>query len=213
MNIEAFILIGGRSTRLGSDKVFAKIGGRSLGDMVLNAVRRALPKATISLVAGNDEQVRVASGLFAGAEVIGDRVKGAGPIGGLHAALSIAASEYIFVTACDYPFASPELITLLVSKAGGVCDAVVPRQPDGRLQPLLAVYRVGPTLEALTGLLERKVRSPSMRDIVENLDPHIVEPDEYGLLLASRYFFVNVNTVEALNAAEALFSARVPGLL
>jgi molybdopterin-guanine dinucleotide biosynthesis protein A len=111
-NIEAFILIGGRSSRLGTDKAFVELGGRTLAERAVENIRRGLSPERITMVAGNSTQFAIEA-ITADTPFIFDLVEGRGPIGGLHAALSYARTPWIFVLACDYPFVSSELIGLL----------------------------------------------------------------------------------------------------
>jgi molybdopterin-guanine dinucleotide biosynthesis protein A len=79
--------------------------------------------------------------------MIADLRPGFGAWSGLHAAVAYSRSEWALVLACDYPFVTSDLLTLLAGFASKECDAVVPVQPDGRLQPLCALYRaavIGP---------------------------------------------------------------------
>ncbi len=88
-----------------------------------------------------------------GLPVIEDQVRGAGPLAGIVTALDHAQRQWSLIAACDMPLASPAQVAgLLEATAGCETDAVVPRTPDGRLQPLFAVYRhtaLGPLSRAL----------------------------------------------------------------
>ena len=86
---------------------------------------------------------------------------------GLHAALAYAQSEWLLAIACDYPFLTSELIIKLSSKISDDFDAVVPRQSDGRLQPLCAFYRVKLCLKFVEKTLESKRATPPLRSIFE----------------------------------------------
>ncbi len=71
-----------------------------------------------------------------------DAVAGRGPLGGIYTALLQSRTEFSLVLGCDLPFVNRNLVVclLLRAKAEG-SDVAVPRSPDGRLQPLCAVYR------------------------------------------------------------------------
>jgi molybdopterin-guanine dinucleotide biosynthesis protein A len=76
-----------------------------------------------------------------GVRVIPDQIAGAGPLGGLHAALIDAVHGAVVVLACDLPFVTPALLRTLVIEfgTGEEIDAVVPRPARG-LEPLCAIY-------------------------------------------------------------------------
>lgn len=206
MNLDAYILIGGRSSRLGTDKAFVEVGGETLAERSLNAVRSSKIARKVTFIAGSETQFAIEA-LTLDEPFIFDLVEGRGPIGGLHAALSYAETPWIFLLACDYPFISPELIALLAGLVSDEYGAVVPEQPDGRLQPLCAFYNVNSVRSVVEEIIMAPRVPPSMRSIVRSLSPRIVQPSEYGQLAGSDRFFVNVNTPADLsevlaNAAE-----------
>jgi len=200
-NIEAFILIGGRSSRLGTDKAFVELGGRTLAQRAVEDVRRGLSPERITMVAGSSTQFAIEA-ITADTPFIFDLLEGRGPIGGLHAALSYASTPWIFVLACDYPFVSSELIGLLADNVDDEYGAVVPEQDDGRLQPLCAFYKVETARAIVEEIIERPRVSPPMHEVVDLLNPLVVKFSEYGDLDGSEEFFVNINTVEDLERAR-----------
>ena len=200
-NIEAFILIGGRSSRLGTDKAFVELGGRTLAQRAVEDVRRGLSPERITMVAGSSTQF-AKEAITADTPFIFDLLEGRGPIGGLHAALSYASTPWIFVLACDYPFVSSELIGLLADNVDDEYGAVVPEQDDGRLQPLCAFYKVETARAIVEEIIERPRVSPPMHEVVDLLNPLVVKFSKYGDLDGSEEFFVNINTVEDLERAR-----------
>ena len=200
-NIEAFILIGGRSSRLGTDKAFVELGGRTLAQRAVENVRRGLSPERITMVAGSSTQFAIEA-ITADTPFIFDLLEGRGPIGGLHAALSYASTPWIFVLASDYPFVSSELIGLLAENVDDEYGAVVPEQDDGRLQPLCAFYKVETARAIVEEIIERPRVSPPMHEVVDLLNPLVVKFSKYGDLDGSEEFFVNINTVEDLERAR-----------
>jgi len=200
-NIEAFILIGGRSSRLGTDKAFVELGGRTLAQREVENVRRGLSPERITMVAGSSTQFAIEA-ITADTPFIFDLLEGRGPIGGLHAALSYASTPWIFVLASDYPFVSSELIGLLAENVDDEYGAVVPEQDDGRLQPLCAFYKVETARAIVEEIIERPRVSPPMHEVVDLLNPLVVKFSKYGDLDGSEEFFVNINTVEDLERAR-----------
>ncbi len=75
------------------------------------------------------------------AEVVCDPVRGYGPVAGILAGLSASKSEYSICLACDLPYVNPDVIDALFgcAEAKG-SDAAIPKNPNGRLEPLHAVY-------------------------------------------------------------------------
>jgi len=144
----AWVLAGGRSTRMGTDKARAESGGRALALRV--ADEAAAVCGSVSLV--GDPLLYAELGL----PVIADRFPGQGPLGGMEAALAATTRDANLILACDMPAIRPGLLEELFS---GVGDCVVPRHDDGRLEPLCAVYRRSchPAIQAALAAGIRKV--------------------------------------------------------
>jgi molybdopterin-guanine dinucleotide biosynthesis protein A len=140
LNIDAFILIGGRSVRFGSDKAFIEFGGQTLASRIAATVEEAFPGIRTTFVAASEDQFGIkTSSLKRG--LIFDLKKGFGAWSGLDAALSNSKAEWTLVLACDLPFVTAEFLRQLYESTRAGIDAVVPRQVDDRLQPLCAMYR------------------------------------------------------------------------
>ena len=143
--VAAAIIAGGRGRRLGGlDKSRLVIGGRRIIDRQLAVLGQVAPRV---LVVTDDHHRFRASGLHACADVL----PGAGPLGGLHTALTRSPGRRTLVVAGDLPFLSGAFLRHLASRAPHA-DAVVPRNAAG-LQPLCAVYDRG-CAEAIRARLE-----------------------------------------------------------
>lgn len=129
--MNAVILAGGQSSRMGFDKAFAEIGGRPILKIQLALLRKLFDRVII--VTNTPQRYK-----FKGVKVIGDTFVKCGPLAGIHSALCASDSFYNFVVACDMPFLNPGLIKYMVSKAPGF-DAVVPRLKNG-YEALFAIY-------------------------------------------------------------------------
>jgi molybdenum cofactor guanylyltransferase len=193
MDIEAYILIGGCSSRLGRDKAFVRVAGTSLAQRAIETVRRSKVAGKLTCVTGSDTQFAIEA-ITLDAPFIFDLIPGRGPLGGLHAALSNAESEWIFLLACDMPLVTPELIDLLGSRVSNEEAAVVPVQSDGRVQPLCAFYRKAATKPVVEEIISLPRASPPMAQIVERLNAKTVGFGEYEHLAGAEAFFTNVNT-------------------
>jgi molybdopterin-guanine dinucleotide biosynthesis protein A len=201
MSIDAYILIGGRSSRLGRDKAFVEISGESLAERAMNTVRRSNIATKIVFVAGGEAQFAIEAARL-DAPIIFDLFPGRGPLGGLHAALSDTRAEWILLLACDYPLITPGLLSLLSEKRSDEFGAIVPEQHDGRLQPLCALYNVKAALPVVEAIIQRPRLSPPMHEIAAVLNPRIVKPYEFASLPAA--CFLNANTEEDLQRAREI---------
>src|SRR4029079_4971645 len=201
--IDAYILIGGRSRRAGSDKALVDLGGRTLAQRSYETVSEALPDSPVTFVAANEAQFAIEA-IIAGGSFIFDLIPDRGPLGGLHAALSYTQKPWIFVTACDYPFVSAELIRLLSSRISNDFGAVIPEQADGMLHPLCAFYKTEAAQALVQQIIDRPRVPPPMHKIVEHIDPLIVPFDDIAGLPGTDRVFFNVNRTSDLDLAREI---------
>ncbi|NOZ21633.1 MAG: molybdenum cofactor guanylyltransferase [Planctomycetes bacterium] len=151
--VSAIILAGGESTRLGRDKAFLQIGGRTLIERTTAELAKVCDQVFIS--SNNPERFQCLD--VAG--VVPDVMPGLGPLGGIHAGLRAMANEYGFFVACDMPLLDAGVLRDQVERLRAEpCDAVVPRW-DGRTEPLHAIYGRAclPAIERCIGRGERKI--------------------------------------------------------
>jgi molybdenum cofactor guanylyltransferase len=178
--MEAFILAGGASRRMGTDKSQLLIERQTFADRIAETLSRVAD--SVSIVGGQPSSSLPA---------VPDVYPQWGALGGLHAALAACKHEWAVVVACDLPFVTSELFSFLAAMRLDH-DAVVPIQQDGRLQPLAALYRVDPCLQRASELIEAGRRRPL--DLLEAVNTRRVEFDEMTNLAQSERFFVNINT-------------------
>jgi molybdopterin-guanine dinucleotide biosynthesis protein A len=180
---EAFILAGGASSRMGSDKSQLLIGNVSLTQHIASTLFNVTTAVTLVGHEPADTRLKTAVDVY----------PQWGALGGLHGALHACKCDWAFVVACDLPFITPELITRLGDERKDNA-AVVPIQPDGRPQPLCALYRVDPCLQRATELIEKGLRRPL--DLLECVKTRWLPFSELEDLAQSQNFFVNINTPE-----------------
>ncbi len=202
IELEAFILVGGRSSRmgpLGHGKALLQIDGVTLAERTANTIAAALSPEEIYFVA-RDEKQFAAEGLPSGFPIIYDIYKDRGAYSGLHAALNTAKTEWILVLACDYPLVSGDLLKFLAELIEGAFDAVAPVQPDDRVQPLCAFYRAAPCLEIIESFLAAEEKAeeklPPLHTVFEKVRTRLVTFKEIDHLPGAENFFLNLNTPE-----------------
>ena len=199
---ESFILIGGKSSRMQTDKARLRLGGETFVERLRLALE-ALNGREISLLSGNRPAADLVDFEL---PLIADIFVDCGALGGLHAGLANAKSEWAMFAACDFPFASVALFKRLAAIAESSRNeiaAVVPVQPDGRTQPLLAAYRVAPCLKIAHELLQNQ-RAPAARCLAENVTTRTVGFAELADLPDHENFFFNVNTAFDYSRAQAI---------
>lgn len=168
-----FILSGGKSSRMGRDKAFLKIGGKTFLE---NAFEILKPNCEQVKIALNVSQTHFIEKLPAGISYIFDIFEGRGALGGIHAALKDCETEFAVILAVDLPFVTSHAIEKLCEIANNSkkVSAIVPRQNDEKWQPLCAVYRVKDCLPKAEELLSKN-ESVSVRDFLSVLELKIIE--------------------------------------
>jgi molybdopterin-guanine dinucleotide biosynthesis protein A len=179
--MEAFILAGGASRRMGTDKSQLLIDRQTFADRIAQTLSQVAD--SVMLVGGQSETSSITR--------VADVYPQWGALGGLHAALAACKSEWAIVVACDLPFVTAELFSFLAAERLDH-DAVVPIQTDGRPQPLAALYRVDPCLRRATRLIEAGRRRPL--DLLDAVNTRWIEFDRLTNLTQAETFFVNINT-------------------
>lgn len=115
-----------------------------------------------------------------------------GPITGLFTALTAADTQWIAVLAVDLPLLSEAFLRRLWGMRDTDCDAIIPIQPDGRLQPLCGFYRVKPTVAAVRVSLSGGQRS--IHAVLDRLVVKLLNFPDYGDLSNAENLLLNVNT-------------------
>jgi molybdopterin-guanine dinucleotide biosynthesis protein A len=190
--ISAAVLTGGASSRMGSDKAFAEIGG------VATVVRIA------QLLGDLFEEVLLVGGEpppEARGRRVADREGPACPLRGLTSALDAAAGERVLVVATDLPLVTPDLMLALV--AWPEADAVVPRTGDG-CHPLCALYRRDAILPVARSRLA--AGELGLRGLLAALDTSYLDGRELERVDPEGIALTDVNTPDDLSRAESLLA-------
>ena len=108
LDVTVFILAGGKSTRMGTDKAFVILDGRTLLARALDLARSVTSDVRI---------VGHAAKFAPFAPVVEDIFPGCGPLGGIHAALRISSTDLNAILAVDVPFVPPALLQYLIKRS------------------------------------------------------------------------------------------------
>jgi molybdenum cofactor guanylyltransferase len=131
-DVSAFILAGGKSARMGTDKAFVLLDGRTLLARVLHLARQ---------LTSNVHIIGDPAKFAPFAPTIEDIFPGCGPLGGIHAALRSSRTDLNVILAVDVPFVSLALLDYLISRATSSNANVTLARAAGGFQPLCAIYR------------------------------------------------------------------------
>lgn len=193
-DVEGFILVGGASRRMGRDKAQLPFGSATVLQQVAAALSPVASSVQLVGARHDYEGVSLAN--------VSDVHEKWGALGGIHAALSAAKTDWILVVACDLPFVTRELFERLKSFVGGAVDALVPMQADGRPQPVCAFYRCKTCLPEIEKVIAAGEHTP--RALLANIRTRFVEFAELDDLPGAENFFLNLNTPEDFQDAKRL---------
>lgn len=190
-NFSGYVLAGGKSSRMRADKAFLEINGETF---IKRAVRTlsSVCNDRVKIVL-NPAQTNFIERLPGGVPYVFDEFENRGALGGIHAALKNCETKYALILAVDLPLVTIEAIERLaeIAFASNTFTAVVPRQTDGNLQPLCAVYHARYCLPALENL-SNQTASASVKDFLELIAPRLVDQNKLTADQTKDIFF-NVN--------------------
>ncbi|MCA9523302.1 MAG: molybdenum cofactor guanylyltransferase [Myxococcales bacterium] len=198
-HIAAAVLAGGESKRLGRDKALLPWGRGTLLEHVVAILRPLFDE----LVVVSRDRERLA---HLDVPVVTDRLRGAHALAGIHAALSEAPRELVFVCACDLPLLSADAVRLVCRHAAPQ-TVVVPRI-GGRLEPLFALYP-----RTLASEAEQLARAENyrLRDLVTRGSMHELDDTQFRDAGIPLDVFANINTIEDLEAVRSRHLAASHG--
>jgi molybdopterin-guanine dinucleotide biosynthesis protein A len=198
-NATGAILIGGRSTRMGTDKAMVEVAGMPMVQWVAASLKQAgLAVVTV----GGPHRVP-------GYENVADRSGMDGPLAGLAGALEHAGGSAVLLVAVDQPLLRPATLERLLSVT--THDAVVP-MAAGHAQVTCALYRASclPELQRVADT----VAKVSIRDLLACVDVRYIESAEWTAWGEDGRSWRSVDTPADLVAIEADLIAdksREPG--
>jgi molybdenum cofactor guanylyltransferase len=186
------ILAGGKSRRMGRDKLLLEVGGVPLLNRVHDVLARRC--AEVILVGGGPARLEGVR------QVHDERIGGLGPLAGIEAGLAAAEYQLVFVAAADLPFLPAELVGFALERLeerGAL--AVVPRHGT-TAHPLCAAYD-GRILPRVRSALDGGVRS--IRQFLDSLNRVDYVERELQRFGDPYLYLMNVNSPDDLDRARA----------
>jgi molybdopterin-guanine dinucleotide biosynthesis protein A len=195
-DLTVFVLAGGKSSRMGTDKALLELAGQTL-----------LPR-TLALANTVSEDVRIVGAhekFEEFAPVVEDKYANRGPLGGIHAALASTNSDSNLILAVDLPFLEKRFLVHLLAEARTSGAVVTVPRAAGGLQPLCAVYK-----RKFAALAEQALAAG--RNKIDTLyaqtTVRIIEEDELACFAFSPAMFDNLNTQEEWARARQRLQAK-----
>ena len=195
LQINGYVLVGGESSRMGTDKFALALADATFSERAVAALRK-IADGRVAFIVGASQMSENARLLPLDVPRVADVLPGKAALGGIYTALAHAESEWIAVLACDFPFMTEDLFVRLTETADLTdpeVSAIAPVQPDGRIQPLCALYRVASCLCIAKQLLQND-KIPPARKLLENAAARLIEFERLADLPGADKFFTNVNT-------------------
>nr|WP_262897375.1 molybdenum cofactor guanylyltransferase [Salegentibacter sp. BDJ18] len=184
-NIEAFVLAGGKSSRMGRDKGLVSLNKDPMIAHVLRELETL--KIPTKIIANNSAYKKFKLPVYS--DVIADK----GPMGGLLTAMENTRAEMVLLIACDMPFITANAIERLLNNADK--EQIITSISNQKINPLFSVYPV---------ILKEKIKKSITEGELKMTDfilknPHVLLPFEDE---KSGKIFNNINTETERKEAE-----------
>ena len=201
MDISGIILAGGKSLRLGHDKVLEKIGDKSLLERVVFHID-SFSKNIIIVTAHERTFAPVAK--HPKIKMVSDIFPGQGSLGGIYTGLVASSSFYNLIVAADMPFLNEPLLRYMIEAADGF-DFVLPRVKKW-FEPLHAVYSKN-CVPAIKTVLDQGKNM--IIEIFDYVKVKYIEEEEIDRFDPEHLSFYNINTKEDLEMARKIAGGTV----
>ena len=189
-SLTAFVLAGGKSSRMGRDKAFLPWGEGTLLSHALQVASAVSPRVRI---------VGSATKFVPFGPVVEDIYRDRGPLGGIHAALAGCSTDLNLMLAVDLPFIEPRFLHFMIALAEEGGAVVTVSYADGVSQPLCAVYR-----REFAAIAEQSLQAGRNKidPLFATVRTRIVPAEEWTHAGFSAAMFRNLNTHEEWKAAQ-----------
>jgi molybdopterin-guanine dinucleotide biosynthesis protein A len=181
-DITGVILAGGKSSRMGVNKSFLKLGNQTIIERIADLMKSIFSEVII--ITNTTDEYK-----FLNLPLYEDIYKWKGPLAGIHSALTHSQTEKIFVLSCDVPLMSKEMIEYIIEyktdKSIVFCEAA------GYHQPLVGVYSKKILSEIEKFISNNEMSDKSFHQFLKMVDAEIIHPEK--LSFYNDEFFFNVN--------------------
>ena len=196
MEIDSIVLAGGKSLRLGHDKVLERVGKKSLLEQVVSRVD-SLSREIIIVTAkertfgplSDHPKIKIVSDIF----------PGQGSLGGIYTGLKKSSSFLNLVVAADMPFLNESLLRYMIEVSDGY-DFTLPNV-DGLYEPLHAVYSkncIAP-IETILGQGKKVII-----ELFNYVKVKFIGAEEIDRCDSKRLSYFNINNKEDLELARKI---------
>jgi molybdopterin-guanine dinucleotide biosynthesis protein A len=202
--LEVAILAGGEGKRLrNSYKPLLRICGKPILMNLIEKLEKLEPSIII-VVHTEEQENKLKVELEAlkrrtNIRIIRDAINSQASLIGLYTALTSSTGDAVIVIPSDTPFLEASSLLRLKAKIQDF-DAAIPIWPSGYIEPLIAIYRVVPTLEAVKESLSKNMLQIS--STLKRLRINYVPVDQ--VFSRPKIETFNINTYEDMERAEKI---------
>jgi len=158
----AIILSGGLSNRFGGNKSLAKILGKPMIAHIVDTVKPLVDEVLV-ITDTEGSKRELSKVLDSQVKFLLDEYELKSPVVGALTGFKHAETKISLLLACDIPLISAEVVSHLLELSEGY-DAVIPRWPNGYIEPLQATYDTRKAYAAsLKAVTKKELR---MRDMI-----------------------------------------------
>jgi molybdenum cofactor guanylyltransferase len=196
LDVSCIVLAGGKSKRLGRNKVVEMIGDKNLLERVI--CRLSFLNSEIIIVTGKESIIPQLTA-YPGIKLVKDIFPGGGSLGGIYTGLKNSNKFYNFVVACDMPFVNPNLLQYMVNLSDGF-DVVIPKVKN-LLEPLHAIYSKN-CIPPMEYLIEQN--RLSILELFPMVHVKYIEDAEIDRFDSDHWSFFNINTESDLKLGKEI---------
>lgn len=180
--LTVFILCGGKSTRMQSEKGLVLFQDKPFIEHIIQAILPITDQ--IKLITGSKEYD------YLPYQKIQDLVVDKGPLGGIYTALSHSETEFNLILSCDIPLISTELLQELISKHTQEAGITV-FASESKTHPLIGIYS-----KNIVSVIKEAIDSNELKmmDLLAKLPHQIINIEE-----SENYHLTNINSADELN--------------
>jgi molybdopterin-guanine dinucleotide biosynthesis protein A len=182
------ILAGGKSSRMGQDKGFLKLNGKTFMTYIIAALK---PIVGHIIIVSNNSDYDVFK-----LKRVADVMEDSGPLAGLYAGLLHSETENNIVLSCDVPLVTTLVLEKLIEEFTPEAE-VIQFESQGKTMPLVAMYKRN-CMHPILKLLQSNERR--LRFAIEQLEVKTIKLDpELGKTVR------NINTIRELKEIKHEF--------
>ncbi|MCZ6701888.1 MAG: molybdenum cofactor guanylyltransferase [Ignavibacteria bacterium] len=197
-DITSIILSGGKSSRMGRNKSFLKIGDKTIIERVRDFLQGIFQD--VILITNDPEEYK-----FLGLPMFEDVYRHKGPLAGIHSGIKHSKTNLNFIISCDLPFMTKEMINYLIEYKTDKLITIA--KADGFIQQLAGKYSkecLSPSEKILKELIEnenrdevQKKRKCNVLSLIDLVGAEIISAESLPFYNEDLYF--NMNRTEDYN--------------